>query len=46
MITPQTISDYEFNDVGRERVDELDTYVFDVRPEAKLPDPEKSGTAT
>jgi hypothetical protein len=41
-VTPDTINQYEFNYVGRERVDELNTYVFDVRPKVKLPDPEKS----
>jgi hypothetical protein len=41
-ITPETLSLYEFNYVGRERVDELDTYVFDVKPRVKLPDPNKS----
>jgi hypothetical protein len=42
MITPEALDQYEFNYVGRERVDELDTYVFDVKPKVKLPDPEKS----
>jgi Outer membrane lipoprotein-sorting protein len=42
IITPETMNDYEFNYIGRERVDELNTYVFDVKPKIKLPDPEKS----
>jgi hypothetical protein len=42
VITPETLAEYEFNYVGRETVDELNTYVFDVRPKVKLPDPEKS----
>lgn len=42
IITPETFSEYEMNYVGRERVDELDTYVFDVKPKVKMPDPEKS----
>jgi hypothetical protein len=42
IITPETLQQYEFNYVGRERVDELDTYVFDVRPKVKMPDPAKS----
>jgi hypothetical protein len=41
-ITPDALNQYEFNYVGRERVDELNTYVFDVEPKVKLPDPEKS----
>lgn len=36
------MKDYEFAYVGRERVDELNTYVFDVKPKVKLPDPAKS----
>ena len=32
---------YKFTYVGRERVDELDTYVFDVAPKV-MPDPKKS----
>ncbi len=42
IITPDTLALYEFSYVGREHVDELDTYVFDVKPKAKMPDPEKS----
>lgn len=41
-ITPETLSQYELSYVGRERVDELNTYVFDVKPKVKLPDPDKS----
>jgi hypothetical protein len=43
IVTPETLRDYEFNYIGRERVDELNTYVFDVQPKVKLPDPDKSG---
>jgi hypothetical protein len=43
VITPETLAQYEMTYVGRERVDELNTYVFDVRPKVKLPDPDKSG---
>jgi hypothetical protein len=42
IITPEALNQYEFNYVGRERVDELNTYVFDVKPKVKLPDPDKS----
>jgi hypothetical protein len=42
ILTPDSLNTYEFNYVGRERVDELNTYVFDVEPKIKLPDPEKS----
>ncbi|MFL6212593.1 MAG: outer membrane lipoprotein-sorting protein [Blastocatellia bacterium] len=42
ILTPESLNAYEFNYVGRERVDELNTYVFDVEPKVKLPDPEKS----
>jgi hypothetical protein len=42
IITPETLNDYEFTYIGRERVDELNTYVFDVKPKVKLPDPDKS----
>lgn len=41
-ITPEALSQYEFNYVGRELVDEINTYVFDVKPKVKLPDPDKS----
>lgn len=42
IITPDTHALYEFNYIGREKIDELNTYVFDVKPKVKLPDPEKS----
>jgi hypothetical protein len=42
IVTPETLSQYELNYVGRERIDELDTLVFDVKPRIKLPDPDKS----
>src|SRR5215216_2741646 len=41
MITPDTLSQYEFNFVGRERLDELSTYVFDVEPRATVSEPGK-----
>jgi hypothetical protein len=37
-----TLNQYEMSYVGSERIDELNTYVFDVKPKVKLPDPEKS----
>jgi hypothetical protein len=42
IITPETMAQYEFNYIGREKVDELSTYVFEVSPRVKLPDPGKS----
>jgi len=42
MITPETMKQYEFTYVGRETIDELSTYAFDVKPKVKLPDPDKS----
>jgi hypothetical protein len=42
ILTPESLNTYDFNYVGRERVDELSTYVFDVEPKIKLPDPDKS----
>lgn len=42
ILTPESLSTYDFNYVGRERVDELSTYAFDVEPKIKLPDPDKS----
>jgi hypothetical protein len=42
IITPETRNLYEFSYVGREKVDELNTYVFDVKPKVKLPDPDRS----
>ena len=42
IVTPETLSQHDLNYVGRERVDEIDTLVFDVKPRIKLPDPDKS----
>src|SRR5262249_4152744 len=42
MLTPESLEQYDFNYIGRERIDELDTWVFDVKPRIKLPDPDKS----
>lgn len=42
IVTPETLNLYELSFVGRERIDELNTYVFDVKPRVKLPDPDKS----
>jgi outer membrane lipoprotein-sorting protein len=42
ILTPETLDQYELNYVGRERIDELNTYVFDVKPKVKMPDPDKS----
>jgi hypothetical protein len=42
IVTPETLNVYELNYVGRERVDELDTVVFDVKPKIKMPDPDRS----
>ena len=42
IVSPETLSQYEFNYVGREKIDELNTYVFDVKPKVKMPDPDKS----
>jgi hypothetical protein len=42
MITPEIIGLYDFSYVGRERIDEVNTIVFDVKPKVKLPDPAKS----
>jgi hypothetical protein len=41
IITPETLGQYEFTYVGREQVDELKTYVFDVTPKVKMPDPDE-----
>lgn len=38
MITSETLKQYEVDYVGRERIDDLNTYVFDVKPRFKLPD--------
>ena len=43
ILSPETLGEYDFTYVGRERVDELNTYVFDAQPKVRLPDPEKSG---
>lgn len=40
-VEAEKIDRYKFTYVGRERVDELDTYVFDVQPKA-MPDAKKS----
>jgi hypothetical protein len=37
MVTPKTLSQYDFNYVGHERIDELSTVVFDLRPKKKIP---------
>ena len=42
LITQQALSLYTFNYIGRERIDEIGAYAFDVSPAVKLPDPEKS----
>jgi hypothetical protein len=42
ILTPETLNQYDLSYVGRERIDELNTYVFDVKPKVKLPDPDKS----
>lgn len=42
ILTPETLTQYELNYVGRERIDELNTLVFDVTPKIKIPDPDKS----
>ena len=42
MLTPDTFGQYEFNYVGQERIDELNCFVFDVKPTVKMPDPDKN----
>ncbi|HEV8485546.1 MAG TPA: hypothetical protein VGV87_18535 [Blastocatellia bacterium] len=42
MLTSDTLGQYEFNYVGRERIDELNCFAFDVRPTVKMPDPARS----
>lgn len=42
VITPEALNRYEISYIGRERIDELNTFVFDVKPKIKLPDPNKS----
>jgi hypothetical protein len=39
-IEPKMVSQYDFTYVGKEKIDELDLYVFDVAPKGK-PDPKK-----
>lgn len=41
-ITPETLDRYDFNYVGREQVDELNTYVFDVSPKVKMGDGDRN----
>jgi hypothetical protein len=38
LITSEVLKHYDVNYVGRERIDELNTYVFDVKPRLKIPD--------
>jgi hypothetical protein len=38
IITPDILTQYDLNYVGRERIDELDTFVFDIQPKPKIPD--------
>jgi hypothetical protein len=40
-IEPKYINDYNFSFVGKEKIDELDLYVFDVAPKV-LPNPKKT----
>jgi hypothetical protein len=40
-LEPSTVSQYNFSYVGKERIDELNLYVFDVTPKV-IPDPKKS----
>ncbi len=40
-LEPSAISQYNFNYVGTEKIDELDLYVFDVTPKV-MPDPKRS----
>jgi len=35
-ITPEVLQQYEFNYIGRERIDDLNTFVFDVKPKDKV----------
>jgi len=42
IITPEIVKQYDFSYVGRERIDELNTYVFDMSPNIKIPDPRKN----
>ena len=40
-LEPSAVSQYNFNYVGKEKIDELNLYVFDVTPKI-IPDPKKS----
>jgi len=40
-LEPATVSQYNFNYVGKEKIDELNLYVFDVSPKV-MPDPKKT----
>ncbi|MBA2621916.1 MAG: hypothetical protein H0U87_12010 [Acidobacteria bacterium] len=40
-LEPSAVSQYNFNYVGKEKIDELNLYVFDVTPKV-IPDPKKS----
>lgn len=40
-LEPSSISQYNFSYVGKEKIDELDLYVFDVSPKV-IPDPKKT----
>jgi hypothetical protein len=40
-LDPYVINQYNFNYLGKEKIDELDLYVFDVAPKV-IPDPKKS----
>ncbi len=40
-LEPSSVSQYNFNYVGKEKIDELNLYVFDVTPKV-IPDPKKS----
>ena len=40
-IDPQNVDKYNFNYLGMEKIDELETFVFDVTPKV-IPDPKKS----
>jgi TonB family protein len=40
-LEPSSVDQYSFKYVGKERIDELDLYVFDVSPKV-MPDPKKS----
>ncbi|HKV40395.1 MAG TPA: hypothetical protein VJX67_14375, partial [Blastocatellia bacterium] len=36
ILTPDLVRQYDFNYIGRERIDEIDSLVFDVRPKGKV----------